>query len=570
MSGNEGEMSALLQNDQTELDKFCSRIFLSGAPKPPIAQFRQYMLDREFLLHRALTRSSVKYVFDSNLSQIFHHFLDQDEKKVVFESAYHIGSPEKNEGLTGFWGFIKDQGLGVDYELATRIKHFISDFTGVGFDTYVDRDESLAYKVLGLFYMKCKAFPQFLSFLRGGPEDKINLEFRFSHPVNESANQNHHEKSAFNTAHYSELLSSLTFQMPPQYLAVSRSLYITIPMFTERLVRVIHNWVQVCEDSAAEPLKYLLEDVFQPFKNNLHDRLDFKLHTALVLKEYEVRMRSNAIIQNIIRDMPLDLNPLGKNCCSDLSEDEFIGLITGGNQVKAKDLDREVEFLGQIVCKYRPGTKFNKSQMAIAKALLAHDFKLKIELPCTMQGSTNIPDSVNSIFKNLKGKEQNLIEVIIRKTWPKLKFDRNQLAVMKVLKKHNFQLIPELLQINRDVYIVPRKANSLFRAMVSGMRKNNILRYYETNGFEPIIYFWDIRYRYAKTILSSQDKDQAKREYFNMEACERLMDLNLIDFVRNANLERLQLLPQLQRELGEVLSSFVVQARLHSLNNLDS
>jgi len=508
------------------------REWLFFGTEKPMDDIKHYMTHKDHLIARTTNRVLSRGGADSEFVSIYHDRLTDADKEVIYDNAYDIGSPIKNEGLGPFknvgFGPVKNEGLGgfykyiagkrgldksdnpiysvnsMDYDLSKEIKDFIYEATGILFTEYEKRDRSLAYKVLGLFYLKCKEFPHLLTFLKGGRESQTNFEFRFTHPVNSTANQDLHEQSLKNTAQFSEILGLLTCQLPKEYLDQARRLYVTIPTFVDTLVKRLTQVARRHPNAAGqETISQISEMVFPKLGEPQFDRLDFKLFTALVLREYEVRMRSDKIIKNILREQPLTLRPFSEVNVSVMSEKEIITHLLGGLYVEIKDLDDKALFLEQIIRSYKPQTNFNRYRTAVIKALIIHDSELSITIPCQMHGAMNMPKSANSIFRNIKGR--------------------------KVVNE----------QLDRS--------------------------YFLNNGLEALLYFWETRANLACTAVQCDSVERGKEVFLNKDACEKVVDRKLIQYLKNANSSQVSLLPSILEAFSKNLLQYLAGSgyRLH-------
>ena len=392
----------------------------------------------------------------------------------------------------------------IDYDLSVEIKRFIYEATGISFVEYEKKDESLAYKVLGLLYLQCKEFPQLLNFLSGGRESQTNFEFRFSHPLTSNANQDLHERSLKNTAHFSEILGLLTCQLPKKYLDQALKLYIDIPNSVNSVVQRLTRVAKRHSNAAGqETINQISEMVFPKLDGPQFDRLDFKLFTALVLREYEVRLRSDAIIKKILREYPMELRSFSEVNVLGMNEEQIITHLLGGVYIKPKDLDDKALFLEQIIRSYKPDIQMNRYKTAVIKALIIHDLKLSIKVPCQLHGAKNIPESANSIFRNISGK--------------------------KVIN-------------NRED-----------RA------------YFMTNGQEALVYFWETRINLACTVVQCDSVELAKEVFFNKDACEKIVDSTIITYLKNANRVQIEYLPMIFEAFSKNLLQYLAGSayRLH-------
>lgn len=328
---------------------------------------------------------------------IYHLILEKKEKKNIYKSVFEIGNPDPITHKSSFHPYLQMTYGGADtYEVVAFIKKQIELLTGIEFRKFIDADESLAYKVITLFYRLIKNnHPRLFSFIEGGAKDSVNFEFRSTYPMA-------HEQAINNTAILAELLGSLTFQMPREYLEVCWTMQAEIFTTVENLASQVRSSTRKDQGIfESKKIGEALNQIMPLTDKAVMDRLDFKLFAALTLREYEIRTRSNALVNKAICSNPLNFNSIRDFDYIGHSEESTLKYMLGLDEVPNKNrLDIKSDFYMQIVMGYRymSSKPLLPIHRTIMKALIIHDDKLKIEIPSVVQGTGNIPKSITSIF----------------------------------------------------------------------------------------------------------------------------------------------------------------------------
>lgn len=408
----------------------------------------------------------------------YHRVLTNKEKQNIYKYVFEIGHPEPIKDKSGFHSYLATIYESADtYEDVAFIKKQIELLTGIEFSKFMEADESLAYKVITLFYRLIKInHPRLFSFLEGGSKDSVNFEFRSSHPLA-------HEKAIHNTAILSDLLGSLTFQMPQEYLEACWTLQTDIFTTVEELAtQVRHTTKKNLSISTSEKISRRLNAVMPLTDQAVMDRLDFKLFAALTIREYEIRTRSNALVNNAICRNPLNLRSIRNFDFMNESEDSALRFMLSLDELPNKNkLEVQTDFYMQIIdgYKYRSRKPLLPIHRTIMKALIIHDEKLKIEIPSVVQGTGNIAKSITSIFTKAATHEATHGNLPDWDTYPegllcywdlRFKFASNALAApdkAKYTELHSALLRNELILDEHVIAHLYKKDLSGFKYFIS-------------------------------------------------------------------------------------------------------
>ncbi|KEA54403.1 hypothetical protein DT73_00585 [Mangrovibacter sp. MFB070] len=336
---------------------------------------------------------------------IYHRYLSDEQKRVIYGSGYEIGSsqPIPDTSEKAFHVYLAQTYGGADVaDLVKQIKKNIAVLTGIPFKVFLEKDRNLAFKVVTLFYRICRVYrPQIFRLLKVESTDKANFEFRSAFPQQ-------HEQSEENSAVLAEILSHLTFSMPKTY--------------AEQAWRILSNLTLTCEKMAVYVKSEIEGERHDPdhySRNNInaalgmilekqaiepaYDRLDFLLYASLALQEYSERKNSNHLVMQAVYKNPLQLRTLRCAKVPSFSDKDVLTFLTGKPVTRVKpSLEKQAGFVERIVLHYArdltgPLPTMNKQ---IIKALILHDEKLGVRIPSVITGTGNVQQSVTSILKD--------------------------------------------------------------------------------------------------------------------------------------------------------------------------
>lgn len=403
-------------NSQNDLSLSIKQTLKNYKLEPDINGLKKFLTEKEFQDARHL---GIKMLgcYSGDYMEYIWSILNNSDRAIIFPNNFEIGCPHVVEfgnreanspHPNGYQRYLEQtyRGGKDPYKLINQIKITIKNLTGIDFDAYLQADASLAYKVITLFFRVIKLNkPKLLSFIEDGRcPTKMNFEYS-TMPYSCS------KQSVNDSIILSELITSLMLHMPPEYFKLAR--YIR-----EKLIQNIQNGAIVLNNNIIKG-GLTLEDTRQSMLVDLErsapipcspmlDRLDFKLVLALILKDYEVKVRSNHILNQTFKKYPLSIKSLHNISVLNMTERDKIAHFLGRNDFDiSASSDLEVKLIEQILTIYRANLStrplnFNPTQIALIKAVIIHDTQLEIRIPSTIHGATYTPDLVGSIFRDIK------------------------------------------------------------------------------------------------------------------------------------------------------------------------
>ena len=336
---------------------------------------------------------------------IYHRYLSDEQKRVIYGSGYEIGSsqPIPDASEKAFYAYLAQTYGGADVaDLVKQIKKNIAALTGIPFKVFLEKDRNLALKVVTLFYRICRIYrPHLFRLLKVESADKANFEFRSAFPQQ-------HQQSEENSAVLSEILCHLTFSMPKAYAEQAWRILTNLTLAGEAMAVYVKSEI---EGEQHEPSHYSRHNIGAALDTILekqttepvYDRLDFLLYASLALLEYSERKNSNRLVMQAVYKNPLRLRTLRCAKLPSFSDKDVLTFLTGEAVTRIKpSLEKQAGFVELIVCNYardltKPLPTMNKQ---IIKALILHDKKLGVHIPSAITGTGNVQQSVTSILKD--------------------------------------------------------------------------------------------------------------------------------------------------------------------------
>lgn len=167
-------------------------------------------------------------------------------------------------------------------------------------------------------------------------------------------------------------------------------------------VEILVKWVrQTTREDFPENISPYIYDLLNTRlllpKYTIEDRLDFKLFVELIIKEYEIRTRSNSIANKAIIGNPLKLNSIRNFDFTNESEASTLKFLLRLEKLhNINNWDMQTDFLFKIVQRYSSSKNTLPPVCKISmKALIIHEDKI----PSIVQRTQNIPNSTRSILK---------------------------------------------------------------------------------------------------------------------------------------------------------------------------
>ncbi|CAM4054865.1 hypothetical protein [Pseudoalteromonas byunsanensis] len=343
---------------------------------------------------------------------IYHRYLSDEDKIVIYDSGYELGSiePIPCESEKDFFSYLNEKYGGEDTEGNVKdIKKMITALTGVQFKLYLAQDKSLAYKVITLFYRIMKQYnSKIISFLMKPFSGKAEFEYRAEYPLITV------DRAIDNSSILDEILTYLTFSMPQEYFEVANSLSITIAEVGEDMASMIKRMVHsdfIESDFIAPDLKSDINTFNSLWAQKIKDkayqggeRLDFSLYAALILRVAEFRNKSCQVVAKTAYETPLKLNPISLSRAESISDDEVIESILGHSSFKSGiELQRKTKFIQDIIeiQNRKEGLRLSRLQVLLIKAVIIHDMAKPLEIKSKVIGESSVQKSVKSVLRDV-------------------------------------------------------------------------------------------------------------------------------------------------------------------------
>lgn len=177
---------------------------------------KDYLLSAKYLEHRNVLGSRIigGGIANNSLEEIVNNGLTVEERKEIFTSAYEIGSKVEiiSDDLKEVFlleYLVAEYGGESPEDKIKAIKREIKKLTNIDFKKYAEKDRSIAFKVLCLFYrvMICNYNRIFSLINVDATNDKSAFEFRDNYPIMSC------DMSKRNSALISEVKASLLFDL---------------------------------------------------------------------------------------------------------------------------------------------------------------------------------------------------------------------------------------------------------------------------------------------------------------------------------------------------------------------
>lgn len=350
-----------------------------------------------------------------NLHGYIYENLTPDQLSYVYESSYEAGHPKHqipSTSETDLFEYLEQNYGGSAEDLCKKIKAEIVEFTCVTFKKFIEQDRNVAYKVITLFYQLHRFRPKLNTLLFSSTKNRCNFEFRHSHPMLDA-------QSMENSALLSEILTKLSFIMPKeeqrQALEIDNILNKTQCFVADDFIGLYcANKVYL---NASECFKLIMSRIQQwadslPKLTNrqLTPRLDILLNLKIRTKIFTQRAISNELLQSIILQYPLNLNPYAIDSWKNKSESECLTYLTNSNKpLRIKPtLEEQAAYVEKIIVAH-PLSDIppSKALNMIIKALILHDSKLEIKIPSKITGINNIEHSPIAFLKKVVRARKN-------------------------------------------------------------------------------------------------------------------------------------------------------------------